>query len=263
MSFFFLFSFFFFSLSLFLPFSLSLSLPPSHPSSSTHNPTPAQDDGWINTGDLGYADDDGFLWMLGRFSHTLYFCPEDKPGSRFALLCSAVEAMYSVHAAVDTCALVPLELHRRRRRRRGGLHRMARITIYTPREEEKEDDDDDDGDENEDDSDDDDEEDDDDQDDADPKPESILLLIVALRVGVNVGDEIEFLATEIADAVEGSVWDSVLRETGLLGDDSFRHVLFYDEDERFPTDFRHNSKIDRKALAKWARKTLDSSPHRL
>ena len=72
-------------------------------------------------------------------------------------------------------------------------------------------------------------------------------------------EETELLATEIANMAKGSVWESVLGEVGLLGKNAFRHVLFFDEGKELPTDFRHNSKIDRQSLAKWAEKKLDGS----
>ena len=87
----------------------------------------------------------------------------------------------------------------------------------------------------------------------------MVVLVVTLRARLAVGKETELLAAEIANMANGSVWESVLGEVGLQGKNAFRHVLFFDEGKALPTDFRHNSKINRQSLKKWAEKKLDDS----
>jgi acyl-CoA synthetase (AMP-forming)/AMP-acid ligase II len=74
-------------------------------------------------------------------------------------------------------------------------------------------------------------------------------------VGIGVpGQQRPVLCVELGPGVAAGAWSRIARELAVLGaaHETTRPVLAFLRHPRFPVDIRHNAKIDRTALARWA-----------
>ena len=59
------------------------------------------DDGWLHTGDVGYADSDGFFYIDDRLKEFIKY-------KGFQVAPAELEALLLTHAAVADCAVIPM-----------------------------------------------------------------------------------------------------------------------------------------------------------
>jgi acyl-CoA synthetase (AMP-forming)/AMP-acid ligase II len=59
------------------------------------------DDGWLHTGDVGYADADGFFYIVDRLKEFIKY-------KGFQVAPAELEALLLTHAAVADCAVIPM-----------------------------------------------------------------------------------------------------------------------------------------------------------